>query len=122
MTYEEFKNLDYPDSYPMEFVLADLMFNRQLDFVKVSQIYTNSLEKERHKLNSRFNEACINLTQLLGKNFKGKHKSEAQKRAVHTFNLCPTLPHHIHDEDYGYTEEDKKYWDEFTKRMYGIDL
>ena len=122
MTFKEFKELEYPDSYDMEHILSDLLFYQRLSFPLIASLYVRSLEKERHKLKSRFNEACINLTQMLGKRHTGKFKEEMLKRAVHTFNLTDTMPKHIHDEDYGYTEEDQKYWDEFTKSLYGIDL
>jgi hypothetical protein len=70
----------------------------------------------------RFNEACTNLTQILGGNFKGKEKQKAIKRAIHTFNLNTTLVPHVHDAKYGYTGDDEKEWDDFCKLIYGTDL
>jgi hypothetical protein len=70
----------------------------------------------------RFEEACINLTQMLGNNFKGKEKQKAIKRAIHTFNLNTSLVPHVHDEKYGYTSDDEKEWDEFCEMIYGTDL
>lgn len=122
MTFEEFKTLDYPDNLPMEFVLGDLFFKGKIDFLMAMRAYVNALEKERHIQHCRFCEASISLTQILGKNFKGKHKEKALKRAVHTFNLTTNLPRNIHDEQYGYTEADKKFWDERCKELYGVEL
>lgn len=70
----------------------------------------------------RFNEACTNLTQILGGNFKGKEKKKAIKRAIHTFNLNTTLVPHVHDAKYEYTSEDEKEWDDFCKLIYGTSL
>ena len=44
------------------------------------------------------------------------------KRCIHTFNANKTVVSHIHDEKYGYTEEDEKKWDEFCELMYGTNL
>lgn len=122
MTFEEFKTLDYPEHLPMEFILGDLFFKGKIDFLMAMRAYVNALEKERHIQNCRFCEASISLTQILGNNFKGKYKEEALKRAVHTFNLTTNLPRNIHNEQYGYTDEDKKFWDERCKELYGVEL
>jgi predicted solute-binding protein len=70
----------------------------------------------------RFNEACINLTQMLGDNFKGKEKQEVIKRAIHTVNLNTSLVPHVHDEKYGYTSDDEKKLDKFCEMIYGTTL
>lgn len=95
---------------------------KQIDVNFVLSCYTNALDKERHLNAMRFNEACINLSQMLGDNFKGKDKQKAIKRAIHTFNLNTTLVPHIHDKSHGYTSEDEKEWDEFCELIYGTDL
>ena len=118
----DFKNLDYPDSMPMNLVLADMMYKGQIDTNFIMSCYTDAIERERHLNAMRFEEACVNLTQMLGKNFKGKDKEQAIKRAIHTFNLNKTLVPHIHDDDYGYTEGDEKEWDDFCKLIYGTNL
>ena len=122
MTFKDFKDLDYPDSLPLVWVLSDLMFKGDLSFNRVSECYVSALERERHINDSLFNESVINLTQLLGSNFKGKDREQAEKRAIHTYNLNRTLVPHVHDKEYGYTEEDEKEWDEFFERTYGIDV
>ena len=113
---------DYADMLPAHYALGDLFFKGKLDFLDAMRAYVDALEKERHIQNCRFCEASISLTQMLGGNFKGKYKEEMLKRAVHTFNLTTNLPRNIHNVQYGYTEEDKKYWDERTKELYGVDL
>lgn len=122
LRFIDFKKLDYPDDMPMNLVLADLMYKGIIDTNFIMSCYTDAIERERHLNAMRFEEACVNLTQMLGKNFKGKSKEEAIKRAIHTFNLTKTLVPHIHDYDYNYTEENEKEWDEFCKTIYGTDL
>lgn len=120
--FKHFKVLDYPDSMPMNQVLSDLLYKGTLNLWDIIVPYTEAIEKDRHLKNMRFEEACVNLTQMLSKNFKGKDKEEAIKRAIHTLNLTKTLVPHIHDAEYGYNEDDEKEWDEFCKMIYGTDL
>lgn len=120
--FKHFKVLDYPDSMPMKQVLSDLLYKGTLNLWDIIVPYTEAIEKERHLNKIKFEEACVNLTQMLSKNFKGKDKEEAIKRAIHTFNLTKTLVPHIHDAEYGYNEDDEKGWDEFCKMIYGTDL
>jgi hypothetical protein len=125
MTLDDFLKLaeNYSKSLPMEMVLSDLMFKGKLDTNTILLSYTSALEKERHILNSRFNEAAINLTQILSGNFKKKEqKEEVYKRAIHTYNLNKSIVPHIHDTKYGYTEEDEKKWDKFCETKYGVKL
>lgn len=125
MTLDDFLKLvkNYSKSLPMEMVLSDLMFKGKLDTNTILLSYTSALEKERHILNSRFNEAAINLTQILGGNFKKKEqKEDVYKRAIHTYNLNKSIVPHIHDTKYGYTEEDEKKWDEFCETIYGVKI
>ena len=53
---------------------------------------------------------------------KAQEAAGRAQRAIHTFNLSNSLPKHIHDAKYGYTEQDEKEWDEFCKSMYGNNL
>ena len=122
LKFIDFKNLDYPDGMPMNLVLADLMYKGLIDTNTIMSCYTEAIEKDRHLNAMRFEEACVNLTQMLGDNFKGKDKEQVLKRAVHTFNLTKTLVPHIHDSSYDYTEMDEKKWDDFCKTIYGMDL
>lgn len=120
--FKDFKALDYPEMMPMSQVLSDLLYKGRLNIWDIIVPYTEAIEKERNLSSMRFEEACINLTQMLGNNFKGKDKKEAIKRAIHTFNLSRTLPSHIHDKEYGYTDEDEKQLDKFCETIYGTDL
>lgn len=122
LKFIDFKNLDYPDGTPMNLVLADLMYKGLIDTNTIMSCYTEAIEKDRHLNAMRFEEACVNLTQILGENFNGEHKKEAIKRAIHTFNITKTLVPHIHDGKYGYTEADERKWDDFCKSIYGTDL
>lgn len=122
LTFGDIKKLEYADEMPFEYVLVDMLYKKQIDVNFVLSCYTNALDKERHLNAMRFNEACINLTQMLGDNFKGKDKEKAIKRAIHTFNLNTALVSHIHDKKYGYTSEDEKEWDDFCKMIYGTNL
>jgi hypothetical protein len=122
LRFGDIKKLDYNDDTPFEYVLVDLLYKKVIDVNYVLSCYTDALDKERHMNAMRFIEACVNLTQILGDNFKGKEKQKAIKRAIHTFNLNTTLVPHIHDEKYGYTSDDEKEWDEFCELIYGTDL
>lgn len=122
LRFGDIKKLDYDDDLPFKYVLVDLLYKKVVDVNFVLSCYTDAIDKERHLNAMRFNEACVNLTQMLGDNFKGKDKQNAIKRAIHTFNLNTTLVPHVHDKQYGYTEEDEKEWDEFCDLIYGTNL
>lgn len=120
--FKDFKALDYPDAMPINMVLADLLYKGTLNIWDIIVPYNDAIEKERHLNHMKFEEACVNLTQILGKNFKGEDREKVIKRAIHTFNLNKTFVPHIHDAEYNYTEEDEKQWDEFCKTIYGTNL
>lgn len=122
LTFGDIKKLEYNDMLSFKYVLVDLLYKKQIDVNFVLSCYTDALDKERHLNAMRFNEACVNLTQMLGDNFKGKDKQKATKRAIHTFNLNTTLVPHVHDEKYGYTAEDEREWDDFCEMIYGTNL
>lgn len=122
LTFGDIKKLGYNDNMPFGYVLVDLLYKKLVDVNYVLSCYTNALDKERHLNAMRFNEACTNLTQILGGNFKGKERKKAIKRAIHTFNLNTTLVPHVHDAKYEYTSEDEKEWDDFCKLIYGTNL
>jgi hypothetical protein len=122
LRFGDIKKMDYNDNLPFKYVLIDLLYKKMVDVNFVLSCYTEALDKERYLNAMRFNEACVNLTQMLGGNFKGKDKQKAIKRAIHTFNLNTTLVPHVHDERHGYTFEDEKEWDDFCKLIYGTDL
>lgn len=122
LTFGDIKKMDYNDNLPFKYVLVDLLYKKLVDVNSVLSCYTEALDKERHLNDMRFNEACVNLTQILGGNFKGKERQKAIKRAIHTFNLNTTLLPHVHDEQYGYTSDDEKEWDEFCEMIYGTNL
>lgn len=122
LTFADIKKLCYDERLPFEYVLVDLLYKKLIDVNFVLSCYTNAIDKERHLNAMRFSEACTNLTQILGGNFKGKEKKKAIKRAIHTFNLNTSLVPHVHDAKYGYTNEDEKEWDDFCKLIYGTNL
>ena len=122
LTFGDIKKLGYNDNMLVGYVLVDLLYKKLIDVNFVLECYTTALDKERHLNAMRFNEACTNLTQILGGNFKGKEKKKAIKRAIHTFNLNTTLVPHVHDAKYEYTSEDEKEWDDFCKLIYGTNL
>lgn len=122
MTFGEFKQLDYDKDLPMEYALVQSLFEGKINIIEVNNAYSIALEKERRIKDLRFEEACINLTQLLFGNYKGESLTEAQQRAIHTLNMSRTLPHNVYNEKYSYTEETKKKWDEFCKTIYGEEL
>jgi len=108
LRFGDIKKLGYNDNMPFELVLIDLLYKKWIDVNYVLSCYADAIDRERHLNAMRFNEACTNLTQMLGGNFKGKEKQKAIKRAIHTFNLNTTLVPHVHDAKYGYTSNDEK--------------
>jgi hypothetical protein len=118
MKFGELKNLNYPDCMEVEQVLADLFYNGQVSFLSAAVAYSNSLERDRHDKESLFNEAACVITMALSGNWKGKYKEQLVKRAIHILNLNKTFPSNIYNDQYGYTSEDKKEWDEFMKMHY----
>lgn len=118
MKFGELKNLNYPDYLKVEDVLADLFYKGYVNFLSAAVAYANALEKDRHDKESLFNEAACVITMALSGNWKGKHKEPLIKRAIHILNLNKTFPSNIYNKQYGYTDEDKKEWDEFMKMHY----
>lgn len=123
MTFREFKQLDFPADMPMEQALTEVLYRKLLDVNVVLSAYTHAIDRDRMESKMRFEEACVCMSQHLGDGWKkGKMKMEADKRMVHIFNHTQTLPKNIYNEKYGYTEDDKKYWDGFYKIIYGTEL
>lgn len=118
MTFGELKKLNYPDYLEVEDVLADLFYKGCVNFLSAAVAYANALERDRHDKASLFNEAACVITMALSGSWKGKHKESLIKRAIHILNLNKTFPSNIYNEKYGYTDEDKKEWDEFMKMHY----
>ena len=109
MTYGEFKNLGFPDFMPMEKALSQALFDRKIDVMEVLTSYIRALEYERHKMNSQFEEACICLNMHLSKHWNKKaDREKLNKRMIHIYNKTRTLPPHVYDKEYNYTEEDEK--------------
>lgn len=118
MKFGELKNLNYPEHLEVEDILADLFYKGYVNFLSAAVAYSNALEKDRHDKESLFNEAACVITMALSCNWKGKHKESLIKRAIHILNLNKTFPANIYNEKYGYTDEDKKEWDEFMEMHY----
>lgn len=121
MKFGELKNLNYPDGLDVEDILADLFYKGHVNFLSAAVAYTKSLEKDRHDKTSLFNEAACVITMALSGNWKGKHKESLIKRAIHILNLNKTFPRNIYNKQYGYTDEDKKEWDEFMQMHYDYE-
>lgn len=123
LTFSDIKKMEYPDGISFENVLVDLLYKKLIDVNMVLTSYTNAIDKENHLNSMKFEEACVNLSQILSGNFNKKEDKENMlKRAIHTFNLTDFLPKHIYDGQYNYTEEDEKTFDELCKCQYGTDL
>lgn len=121
MTFGEFKNLDYPDYYRMEEVLANEFYHHRIHLFSAIGAYTEALERERHNKESLFNEASAVIAMKLSGNYKGEHKESLIKRAIHILNLNKTFPSNVYNKEYGYTDEDKKEWDENMKLIYDFE-
>ena len=119
MTYAEFKELGFPGIMPMENVLAQALFDRKIDVSEVLNAYYHALEAERHRLTSQFEEACICINMHLSKHWNKKaDREKLDKRMIHIYNKTTTLPRHVYDKDYGYTEEDDKEQEQFYNDHY----
>ena len=118
MTYGEFINLGFDPSAPMESVLAMAMFDGLIDFAEVMRAHNDAVTKQNMLNKCRFNEACINLVQLLCKNFEGEDLLKAQKRALHTLGVSEWGG--LWDSLYDYTVEDKNALDEEMVKRYGM--
>ena len=119
MKFGELKSLDYPDYLEVKDILGDLFYKGHVNFLDAAVAYITALEKERHDKNSLFNEASTVIAMALSGSWKGKHKETLIKRAIHILNLNKTFPSNIYNEKYGYTNEDKKEWDENMEMHYG---
>lgn len=109
MTYGEFKNLGFPDFMPMENALEVALCNGQIDVSEVLLAYTRALQAEKHRLSSQFEEACICINMHLSKHWNSKeNRKKLNDRMIHIYNKTKTLPPHIYDNEYSYTEEDEK--------------
>lgn len=122
MTYGEFKNLGYVDDLPMEYALVQALLDGKINILEVNNAYSMALERERHIRKMRFEESCINLSQLLCGNYGGNDLKKAQQRAIHTLNMAETLPHNLYNDKYDYTEEIKAEFDKLCKNIYGVEL
>jgi len=123
MNFVEFKQLNYPPDMPMEYVLADILYQGKMDVNTVLSAYTHAIERERNDSSMRFEESCVCLNQFLSGNFtKKKDKEEMTKRMLHIYNKTKTLVPHIYDKAHGYTAEDDKRWEDFCQTIYGSEL
>ena len=123
MIFAELKQMNYLPDAPMEYVLADLLYGGKMDINEVLSAYAKAIERDRHESSMRFEEACVCLNQYLSGNYtKKKDKEEMTKRMLHILNKTKTLVPHIWDKKHEYTDEDKKYWDDFCKTIYGSEL
>ena len=107
MTFGEFKELNLPDFMPMENALSQALFDRKIDISEVLTSYIRSLEYERHRLSSQFEEACICINMHLSKHWNKKaDREKLDKRMIHIYNKTKMLPSHVYDTEYGYTDAD----------------
>lgn len=123
LTFGQFKSMDYPNGLSFEYVLVDLLFKKQLNVNEILTAYSSAIEKENHINKMRFKEACVNLGQILSGNFTTEEQqSTMMKHAVHTYNMSDTMPSHVFDKQYNYTEEDEINWNEHCNRAYGFGI
>ena len=123
INFGEFKKLGYDDRLPLEYVLVDLLYKKQINVNQILESYTKAIEKAKYRSDRQFDEACVNLTAFLDNKFKDKEtKQKALKRAIHIFNTNERFVPHTYDEKYNYTSEDEKELDKFFENVYGSDL
>lgn len=120
LTFKDIKNLDLEDNTPINLVILYLLRKHMIDVNTILTIHTSILESEVTDNKMKFEEACVNILQLLDDN-PGWDKKEVAKRAIHTFNMTQSLPKGILDKKYDYSEEDKQRFDEFYKKIYGTN-
>ncbi len=121
-TFKDFKDMDFPDGMPMEQVMVDMLSKELINVNFILSSYITAIEKRNHVNKMKFEEACLNINQMLSGNFKGEDEEVMLKRAIHTYNLNRTFIPHLYDEQYGYTKEDEKELDEFCTKRYGVNF
>lgn len=123
LTFKQIKNLDYPDGLSFESVLVDMLLKKQININEVLTAYSTAIEKEKHIYQMRFEESCCNLGQILSGNFTtDEQKSVMLKHAIHTYNMSNSMPSHVFDAQYNYTQDDELKWDEYCNRTYGTEI
>lgn len=123
LTFGQIKNLNYPDGLSFESVLVDMLLKKQINVNEVLTAYSTSIEKEKHIYEKRFEESCYNLGQILSGNFTTEEqKSTMMKHAIHTYNMSNSMPSHVFDAQYGYTQDDELKWNEYCNRVYGAEI
>lgn len=123
LTFGQIKELDYPDGQSFESVLVDMLLKKQINVNEVLTAYSTAIEKEKHIYQMRFEESCYNLGQILSGNFiTDEQKSTMMKHAVHTYNMSNSMPSHVFDTQYNYTQDDELKWNEYCNRVYGTGI
>ncbi len=123
LTFGQIKNMDYPDGLSFESVLIDMLLKKQINVNEVLTAYSTAIEKEKHIYEKRFEESCYNLGQILSGNFiTDEQKSTMMKHAIHTYNMSNSMPSHVFDAQYNYTQDDELKWNEYCNRVYGTGI
>ena len=115
MTFDDFRQMEFPGYWSLEDCLFFLMRRRELDYNELNKRYVQYLQEKEHIAHANKEEAAVCILQLLNGNFTGDNLKNVQKRAIHTYNKTTTLPKHILDEQYGYTQDDEDYWSKFME-------
>lgn len=123
LTFGQIKELDYPDGLSFESVLVDMLLKKYINVNEVLTAYNTAIEKEKYVYQMRFEESCYNLGQILSGNFTtDEQKSTMMKHAVHTYNMSNSMPSHVFDAQYNYTQDDELKWNEYCNRVYGTGI
>ena len=77
------------------------------------------LENEKYKLRCHFEDSVVSTIQLFGGNFKGENYEKAKKRLFYNTSFSKQFPNMTTTCE-PLTDEDKKYWSDFFKSIYGF--
>lgn len=116
MNFGQLKKLDYNDNMPIEQVLEDLMFKGDLDYVVLSMMYTQALEKKKNIADARFIESATCNNILLSKR---NPSIEDKKRALHIGMQCKNMNWDELKTKLNYTPQDNYDLAQLCETLYG---
>lgn len=125
-TFRDFKNLDYPEELPLEYILIDLMYKGDIDVNFILSTYSKAIEKDRKLQESRYHEACTSMFPFIIDKRRKKKFSEQElsdiNRAIHILDISNSFNIDNYKELFGYTDADEKEWDNFCITLWGSNL
>ena len=76
------------------------------------------MAEEQYRTRCHFEDAVVSTIQLFGGNYKGEQYENAKKRLFYNTSFSKQFPNMSTPEPL--SDEDKKYWSDFFKNIYGF--